>query len=197
MTCLKPRSANISRTPPIGAPNWATDANGKATAEFKLPDSLTDWQVVVTAVSKDLHVGKHQSAFRSSKPIMLMPMLPRFFVEGDSVELFANVLNRSTEKQTIKVKLEVENGKILGNEERTITLAPDARERVVWKVQAGKQGSAQLLLSADCKAGKDAALEKLPVLSSSAEQQVTWFRQCDAGRDTDFAQGHRSQGRNA
>ena len=34
-----------------------TDATGKATTTFKLPDSLTNWRVQVTAVSPKMHVG--------------------------------------------------------------------------------------------------------------------------------------------
>ena len=54
-----------------------TDASGRASMEFKLPDSITNWHVVATAVSKDMHVGQHKTSFRSTRPIMVWPMVSR------------------------------------------------------------------------------------------------------------------------
>ena len=53
-----------------------TDKAGKATATFKMPDSLTNWRVQVTAVSPRLHVGAATARFKSSRPVMIWPMLP-------------------------------------------------------------------------------------------------------------------------
>ncbi|MFV1995643.1 MAG: alpha-2-macroglobulin family protein, partial [Verrucomicrobiales bacterium] len=48
-----------------------TDASGKATVKFKLPDSLTNWRVVVTGVSQDLAIGRHTASFRTYQPVMV------------------------------------------------------------------------------------------------------------------------------
>ena len=41
-----------------------TDNNGQAKVKFKLPDSLTNWRVVVTAISSKMHVGQVSKSFR-------------------------------------------------------------------------------------------------------------------------------------
>jgi uncharacterized protein YfaS (alpha-2-macroglobulin family) len=146
---------------------------GKATVDFKLPDSLTNWQVVVTGVSGKMHVGQAKASFRSFKPIMVWPMLPRVFTEGDRVELFASVHNRTDEAQTIKVKLKVENGEILTPVERSVTVPAKGNVPVYWTFKALRPGFTQLLMTADCPAGNDASLKRLPVSRAAAEQLVT------------------------
>jgi hypothetical protein len=150
-----------------------TDSQGKANVSFKLPDSLTNWQVVATAVSSRMHVGSTKASFRTFKPIMVWPMLPRTFTEGDRVEVFASVHNRTDKAQTIKVRLKVQNGEILTPEERSIQVEPKTNAPVYWTFIAGQPGFTQLLMTADCEAGSDASLKRLPVIRAAAEQAVT------------------------
>jgi hypothetical protein len=150
-----------------------TDEQGKAKVSFKLPDSLTNWQVVVTAVSPKMHVGSAKASFRTYKPIMVWPMLPRTFTEGDRVEVFASVHNRTDEPQRIKVRLKVENGSVNSPEEKTIDVPAKENAPVYWTFRPGQAGFTQLLMSADCAAGSDASLKRLPVIRAAAEQIVT------------------------
>ncbi|MFO0929695.1 MAG: alpha-2-macroglobulin family protein [Gemmataceae bacterium] len=150
-----------------------TDEMGKAKVSVKLPDSLTNWQVVVTAVSPKMHVGSAKASFRTYKPVMVWPMLPRTFTEGDRVEVFASVHNRSDEPQRIKVRLKVENGAVLGPVEQTVDVPAKANVPVYWTFRPGQAGFTQLLMSADCPAGSDASLKRLPVVRAAAEQLVT------------------------
>ena len=150
-----------------------TDRAGHAQVEFKAPDSLTNWQVVVTAVSNRMHVGQTTSTFRTFKPVMIVPMLPRSFTEGDVVKLFGSVLNHTNKAQTFKVRLKVENGKVLTPEEQTVTVKAKSSENVYWNFRAQQSGFTQLLMSADCAGGADASLKRLPVGRAVAEQVVT------------------------
>src|SRR5207248_1521622 len=45
-----------------------TDATGKARVEFTLPEGMTRWQVVVTAISREMRVGRHTASFKVSRP---------------------------------------------------------------------------------------------------------------------------------
>ncbi len=150
-----------------------TDKQGKASVDFKVPDSLTNWQVVVTAVSPKMHVGQAKSAFRSFKPVMIWPMLPRSFVEGDVVELFGSVHNGTNQKQTMTVRLKAENGDILTPAERTVEVAAKSSAKVYWTFRPRMAGHAELLMSATCAAGVDASLKRLPVERPTAEQFLT------------------------
>lgn len=150
-----------------------TDKAGKATVNFKTPDSLTNWQVVVTAVSPKMHVGSGVSKIRSSRPVMIWPMLPRAFVEGDSVRVFGTVHNLTDKPQTVRVHLSAENGKVASNPEETVTVPANGNVPVYWTYKAGKAGWADLLMTAKSDAGSDASLKRLPVTRSTIEETLT------------------------
>jgi len=150
-----------------------TDDRGRAEVEFKLPDSLTNWQVVVTAVASDMSVGRRTDTFTSTKPIMVWPMLPRAFTEGDQVRIFGSVQNRSVRDQQIKVSCKVENGKLLDDAERTVPVKAGGYALVYWTYQPEKAGFAQLLMSVNCGEGSDASLKRLPVAPCSVEEVIT------------------------
>jgi uncharacterized protein YfaS (alpha-2-macroglobulin family) len=150
-----------------------TDADGKAKVEVKLPDSLTGWRVVVTAISRDLHVGRHEMDFRTAKAIMVNPILPRFFTEGDKVRVVAGVHNRTAARQNVRVRLKAENGAIESPSEREITLEPHGDATVFWTFRAGDAGFAQLLMSAESQGGSDASLKRLPIIRAATELVAT------------------------
>ncbi len=150
-----------------------TDKSGKATAAFKVPDSLTNWRVQVTAVSPKLHVGTTTSRFKTSRPVMIWPMLPRAFAEGDIVSVFGTVHNLSEKEQSIRVHLTAENGQVLSQGEQTVKVPANGNVPVYWTYRAGKPGMTDLLMSAKCDAGSDASLKKLPVVAATLTERVT------------------------
>jgi uncharacterized protein YfaS (alpha-2-macroglobulin family) len=149
-----------------------TDSRGEATVNFKLPDSLTNWRVVVTAVTGDMHVGQKTDSFRTYKPIMVWPMIPRVFTEGDEVRLFARVHNRTDSDKVIRVKLKVDNGKVDGRDTVSVRVGPKDSAAVYWTYRPGSAGYAQLLMTADCDAGSDASLKRMPVVPPCAVEQL-------------------------
>jgi uncharacterized protein YfaS (alpha-2-macroglobulin family) len=153
--------------------NVRTDRNGRASVKFKLPDSLTNWQVVVTAVSSDMRVGQCENSFLTYKPIMVWPMLPRIFTQGDVVEIYASVHNRTEESQEINVRLKVENGEILSVPARKVVVGPKQNVPVYWSFRADDPGFTQILMIAECGAGSDASLKRLPVAACAVEEVVT------------------------
>jgi hypothetical protein len=79
-------------------PSLITDKNGAVKIQFKVPDSLTSWNVWALAVTEDLKAGLVQKTSQTIKELMVRPYLPRFFREGDSVDVKV-VLNNSSEKK--------------------------------------------------------------------------------------------------
>ncbi|MEO1269777.1 MAG: alpha-2-macroglobulin family protein, partial [Myxococcota bacterium] len=150
-----------------------TDATGRVRASFKLPDSLTNWRVVVTAVSRDMHVGQNASAFKTLKPIMVWPMIPRMFTEGDTVQLYASVHNQTDTHQRIAVTLASKDGEIAGENPVHIELAPGANAPVYWRFTPTSSAFAELLMTAKAEVGSDASLKRLPVVRPGAEQIIT------------------------
>ncbi|HYN41467.1 MAG TPA: alpha-2-macroglobulin family protein, partial [Thermoanaerobaculia bacterium] len=76
-------------------PQLLTGADGSASIEFTVPDSVTSWNVWLHAVTKDLRGGSLKKETKSVKELMVRPYVPRFLREGDRAELKVVVNNAS------------------------------------------------------------------------------------------------------
>ncbi|NSW45401.1 MAG: hypothetical protein HPY79_06275 [Bacteroidales bacterium] len=90
-------------------PDLKTDVDGNVVFSFDAPEALTTWKFMSFAVSKDLKYGFYQNECITQKEMMVTPQLPRFFREGDSLQIFIKVDNLSDNEQKIKVRLHIEN----------------------------------------------------------------------------------------
>jgi alpha-2-macroglobulin len=76
-------------------PHLLTGKDGSASFEFKVPDSVTSWNIWVHAITKDFQSGVIKREARSVKELMVRPVLPRFLREGDQAEIKVVVNNAS------------------------------------------------------------------------------------------------------
>ncbi|MCX6569653.1 MAG: MG2 domain-containing protein, partial [Candidatus Aminicenantes bacterium] len=88
-------------------PHLLTGADGTATIEFTVPDSVTGWRVFVHGVTRDLMGGTLETEARTVKDLMVRPYLPRFFREGDKAELRVMVNNAGQAALAGDVSLEI------------------------------------------------------------------------------------------
>src|SRR5439155_2134651 len=82
-----------------------TDASGKATVQVKLPDNLTTWVMRGVGLTADTRVGEGTVGVIATKPLLVRPVTPRFFVVGDRAELAANVSNNTGAPLDVQVGL--------------------------------------------------------------------------------------------
>ena len=78
-------------------PHLLTDADGSASIEFTVPDSVTSWNVFVHAITRDWKAGSVRKEAKSVKDLMVRPYVPRFLREGDRADLKI-VVNNATER---------------------------------------------------------------------------------------------------
>ncbi len=95
---VQPRT-NFSETA-FFAPHLLLDDSGTATIEFKVPDSVTEWNVWVHAITRDLRSGSATKQTASVKELMVRPYLPRFLREGDQAAIKVVVNNAGEEELT-------------------------------------------------------------------------------------------------
>ena len=139
-----------------------TDAEGHATADIPLPDSLTTWNVTARAADKTTRVGQDRETFKTNKPIMIRPQGPRYFIEGDESVISAIVNNNTSQTQTVRVELEIEGLSLLAPPIESAASAADeatspvataspsleirvpsqGQRRVDWRVKAVSPGTA-------------------------------------------------------
>ena len=79
-------------------PQLLVGADGSASVELTVPDSVTSWNVWAHAFTRDLLAGSAHRETRSVKELMVRPYLPRFLREGDVAELKV-VVNNASEKE--------------------------------------------------------------------------------------------------
>src|SRR5205823_367645 len=67
---------------PLWVPDLVTGDDGHASASVQLPDNLTTWRLNARAISKLTYVGDTTLDIISTKPLLVRPSTPRFFVVG-------------------------------------------------------------------------------------------------------------------
>ncbi|MGK7874581.1 MAG: alpha-2-macroglobulin [Xenococcaceae cyanobacterium] len=87
-----------------------TDANGRASVTFKLPDDLTTWRVMAVATDGDLHFGNGEGTFITTKPLLSNPVLPQFTRLGDRFLAGLSVTNTTGQTGNLFI-----NGSLTGN----------------------------------------------------------------------------------
>ena len=68
-----------------------TDADGRASVDVKLPESLTTYRIMAVAADRSSRFGSGDSEVRTNKPLTLKPTFPRFLAVGDRAHFGAVV----------------------------------------------------------------------------------------------------------
>lgn len=136
-------------------PKLTTDANGRFTAKFKLPDTLTRYRLIAVAHQGAEKFGTAQSAFVANKSLMLEVKAPRFANESDRVNPQVLVQNASEWAGTWTIRYAPHDGpntpvcRALDETERTVTLDAGASQVVVFPTLAETTGTATLTFRAE------------------------------------------------
>ena len=106
-------------------PNLETDADGKVSFSFTVPDALTGWKLLMVAHDNALNNG----VFREDKivtvqPLMCEPNAPRFVREGDDFLFAVKVTNTEDAPQKGVVELKVDELKSPAGNATPSTLQP-------------------------------------------------------------------------
>jgi hypothetical protein len=155
-----------------------TDANGEATFSVTLPDNLTTWRLDTRAVTRGadgtLLVGQETFDLISTKPLLIRPVTPRFFVVGDQAVVAAIVNNNTDSVQTVEVSLLQADGVTLASEQsQTVTIEAGQRARVEWQVTVNEVQSVALAFGAQAGELSDASL---PPLGQGDERTLPVYR---------------------
>lgn len=147
-------------------PSLRTDASGRASFDFVLPDNLTAWKVIVLAVSPGDRFGLGSTKLVSTKDTELRPVMPNQVSSGDRFRAGFSVLNRADAPRTLVVGIEA-TGAATASTEQTVKLAPFERQTVFLDIAAEVAGNAAGAVSFKATAGdardRDGLSFSLPV----------------------------------
>jgi hypothetical protein len=86
-------------------PDLHTDADGNVEFSFTMPEALTQWKLQTLAHTKALAFGMDSRTAVTQKDLMVQPNAPRFFREGDRMELSAKISNLTGKELTGQAQL--------------------------------------------------------------------------------------------
>ncbi|HZY42116.1 MAG TPA: alpha-2-macroglobulin family protein, partial [Anaerolineae bacterium] len=142
-------------------PQISTDAAGQASVAIKLPDNLTTWTFRGVGVTRDTKVGEATIDVVATKPLLIRPVTPRFFVVGDKAELAANVSNNTDNPLSVTLTLSATGVSLLSEGQQIIEIPAKSEGAATWTVEAQDVESAQLVFIAQSGDFVDASKPRL------------------------------------
>ncbi len=109
-----------------------TDEDGHAQVVFRLPDNLTTWVARAVGATLDTEVGESTQELLVTKPLLIRPVTPRFFVVGDRVRLLANVSNQTDSDLVADVTLGQVGLRLENPATQTVTVPAHGETPVIW-----------------------------------------------------------------
>ncbi|MDQ2744869.1 MAG: Ig-like domain-containing protein [Chloroflexota bacterium] len=156
--------------------NLVTDRSGHATVQVRLPDNLTTWRLDARAITAGYAVGQASLDTLSTQDVVLRPVVPRFFLQGDSVRLGAIVNNNLSQPVTTQVSLAASGLTVTSGGAQSVTVPAHGERLVTWQARVPEGSSVRLTLTATpSTAGVkgDAVRLTLPVHSPLTAETVS------------------------
>lgn len=150
-------------------PNLMTDKDGLVTLSFKLPESLTKWQFMAFAHTKDVDYGFLKATAVAAKDFMVQPNMPRFVRTGDNITITARIINQVETpvagKATIRL-IDPETEKVVFTQTHDFSVEPNRTTAATfdYKVEDGYDMLICEIYAADGK-NSDGERNWLPVLT--------------------------------
>jgi uncharacterized protein YfaS (alpha-2-macroglobulin family) len=160
-----------------------TNAEGRATAELKLPESLTTYRIMAVAGDKASRFGWAHSEIRINKPVTLLPAFPRFLAVGDRA-FFGSVVTsqlRSRGQAVVSIRsLDPALLRIDGAATSRVAVAAGSSTEVRFTATARGVGRARVQMSVRLNGETDAYEEIIPVVVLTPPETVAAYGQTQA-----------------
>jgi len=152
------------------SPALVTGPDGKATAQFQLPDNLTTWRATARAVTADTKVGVAVSRVVERKDLIIRVAMPRFLTAGDTATLSGVVHNYLKAEKVARVSVELAGARLLDPPAQAVTIPPGGQHRFDWRVSAPASGELKILARALTDAESDALETSIPIVPRGLKQ---------------------------
>lgn len=173
------------RATALWQPSLLTGPSGEAEAVFELPDNLTTFRVMAAAQTADSRFGRADTTFRVSKPLLLLPSLPRFLRAGDVFK--AGVIVRNLSGRSGRAMIAVRAGGLVprGPAETAIDLEDGASREVLFDFAAESAGEAGFAFQAKMNDAADGLELTIPIRATRpAESTAVYGRTEEAAEET-------------
>ena len=130
-----------------------TDGEGRVSAKFTAPDSLTRYRVIAVVQTARDQFGSAESAFEVNKPVMIEPALPRFANVGDKLVLRGVLHNLTDTAGEVEVHVDFDGTVASESAARHVTLPARGSLAVDFPVTFKQAGEAVWKWSAKFSGG--------------------------------------------
>ena len=143
--------------------DFVTDGTGRGQVEIAVPDNLTTWVFRGVGVTADTRVGEATADLLVTKPLLVRPVTPRFFVVEDEALLAALVSNNTGEDLAVEVALSSTGLSLHDPEMQTVLVPAQGEAKVTWWVTVEDVPNVDVIFSAQSGDGahSDAARPRL------------------------------------
>ena len=162
-------------------PDAVTDAGGRVTVEFDLPDNLTRYRVMAVAVHGADRFGTAESAITARLPLQVRPSAPRFLNFGDRFELPIVVQNQTDSATEVDVVVQTANLELVGSAGRRITVPANDRVEVRFPARTNAPGVVRFRAAAVSADHADAQEVSLPVYTPATSEAFATYGVVDQG----------------
>ena len=162
-------------------PDALTDASGRVTVEFELPDNLTRYRVMAVAVDGAHRFGTGESALTARLPLQVRPSAPRFLNYGDEFELPIVVQNQTEIAMEVDVVVQTANLELVGPAGRRVVVPANDRVAVGFRARTNAPGVARFRATAVSAAHADAQVVSLPVYTPATSEAFATYGVVDEG----------------
>ena len=155
-----------------------TGADGTATVDVTLPESLTTYRIMAVSGDKASRFGWGQSEIRVNKPVTLRPAFPRFLAVGDRAAFGSVVTNQLREGGTATVTMRSLDPGILridGPDRRTVSVEAGRAAEVTFTLAAHAVGRARVQTTVRLNGETDAYEDVIPVEVLASPETVAAY----------------------
>jgi alpha-2-macroglobulin len=155
-----------------------TDSRGHATANVKLPESLTTYRIMAVAGDKASRFGSAESEIRINKPVVLKAAFPRFMTRGDTAYFGSVVTSQLKEAGSAIVTMRSLDPAVLqvtGDTRRVVQIAAGGSADVRFDVVATGVGRARIQTTVRIGGETDAFEESIPVEVTVSPESVAVY----------------------
>ncbi|MEA3341524.1 MAG: alpha-2-macroglobulin family protein, partial [Chloroflexota bacterium] len=121
----------------------------------------TTWVLRGVGVTAGTEVGEETAELLVTKPLLVRPVAPRFFVVGDRAQLAALVSNNTEEEQEVEVTLHADGLALEDEAAQTVSIPAGGEVKVTWWVEVEDVEAVDVSFSAVAGDYSDAARPRL------------------------------------
>jgi hypothetical protein len=161
-----------------------TDAQGRASVDVKLPESLTTYRIMAVAADRNSRFGSADTEVRVNKPITMKPTYPRFLAVGDTAMFGAVVTSQLQTAGSATVTMKSLDPAVLdltGPATQTVNIAAGGSIEARFTAAGKSIGRARVQMTVKVGNETDAFEEVIPVeVLVSPETVATYGEAADA-----------------